>query len=122
MAQKFYFHDASSAVSGTLPATGTSQSATSPSVTATGAGTNRTMDGSKGTTQASAAMTTLANTSAQPSWFRRFVSPTLKAQTIASGNWQLSLAGSENNANANIHFTGCAYIWRPSTGALVGSR
>jgi hypothetical protein len=117
--QKFYLHDANSAVSGTLP-TG-EHSASSPSVTASGATTPRTMTGTAGSSQASAALTTGANNSAQPSWFRTFVSVPLAAQTIGAGNWQLSLAGKEANASSNLHFTAVIYAWRPSTGAVVGS-
>ena len=119
MATKFYFHDATTGNTGTLPAG--KHSASTPSVTATGANTQRSMDGTKGTTQTSSALTTLASTSAQPCLFRMFESTPLQAQTISAGNWQLSMAGSEANANANLHFTACVYVWRPSTGAVVGS-
>ena len=117
--QKFYFHDAATGNTGTLPAG--EHSASTASVTATGANTQRSMDDTIGVSQTSIALTTLANTSAQPCLFRMFESLPLAAQTIAAGNWQLSLAGSEANANSNLHFTACVYAWRPGTGAVVGS-
>lgn len=120
--QKFYLHAATTPLTGTLPGA-TTQSATSPSVTATGASTNRTMDGTIGTSQTSAALTTLANTTAQPSWFRRFLSPALAAQTItaAANTWQLHIAGSVSSTNSNFDAAnGVCYVWRPSTGSLVG--
>ena len=101
--QKFYFHDAATGNTGTLP-TG-ENSASTASVTATGANTQRSMNDTIGVSQTSIALTTLASTSAQPCLFRMFESLPLAAQTISAGNWQLSLAGSESNANSNLHFT-----------------
>ena len=116
--QKFYFHDAS-ASGGTLPNTEHSaQSATKQDATAT---TARTMTASAGSSQASATFTLNSSASAQRSWFRTFVSAPLAAQTIGAGNWQLSAAASEGNADSNLHLTCVIYAWRPSTGAVVGS-
>ena len=117
--QKFYFHDATTSNTGTLPSG--EHSASSPSVTETTATTQRSMDGSAGSSQTDAHLTSLANTTAQPSLFRMFESGPLAAQTIAAGNWQLSMAAKEDAAAANMHLCMCLYAWRPSTGAVVGS-
>lgn len=121
--QKFYFHDAASGVVGTLPSASTQAQIVTPAVTATGAGTNRSMDDTAGVSQVSVAATSLATTGTpDPIWFRRFVSPPLAAQTIASGAWTLSGAGSESSTNSNFQFNfGSLYAWRPGTGAIVGS-
>jgi hypothetical protein len=120
--QNFYFHDAATTIGGTLPATGSSQSATTPSVTATGAGTNRSMDSTIGSLQASGALTSLAQLTTQSNWYRRFVSPALAAQTIAAGNWLLALAIQQSNTSGNLNVPrGVLYAWRPSTGAKVGN-
>jgi hypothetical protein len=120
--QKLYLHDAATGNTGTLPSGKQSATTDAQSSTPTGKNTQRSMDGTAGSSQTSASWSTLANTSAQPTMLRMFESGPLAAQTIAAGNWQLSMAGIEANANANLHFTACVYVWRPSTGALVGSR
>jgi hypothetical protein len=120
--QKFYLHDAATGNTGTLPSGTHSATTDAQSSTPTGKNTQRSMDGSHGTSQTSASWSTLANTSAQPTLLRMFESGPLAAQTIGAGNWQLSMAGVEANANANLRFTACVYVWRPGTGALVGSR
>lgn len=121
---KFYFHDAvqSNWGGGTLPDTGTALSGT-PTVTASGAGTNRSMDGTIGLAQTSAALTTSATTLTQSNWFRRFVSAPLAAQTIASQTITLRLAASESNANSDMfeNNPGGLFQWRPSTGVSIDS-
>jgi hypothetical protein len=121
--QKFYFHDATSTVVGTLPGAST-QSATTPNVTATGAGTNRVMDGTIGASQTFAVLTTLAQQTLQSNWFRRFISPPLAAQTIAqpNNNWTVSDAVSESSTNSGGGTAyGCCYVWRPGSGTKVGN-
>lgn len=116
---KFYLHDATTSVTGTLP--GGTAVAGSPSVTATGATTNRTLDGTIGTTQASASLATLAQTAAQSGFLRRLVSGPLGAQTIAAQTITFSGAFSESNNSSDFIPTIGLYAWRPSTGALVGT-
>lgn len=126
MTQKFYLHNATTALGGTLPG-GTSTDVFDigvgfPTVTATGASTNRTMDDTIGSSQVSQALTTSATTSIQKNWFRRFLSPALGAQTFPAGStiaW--SLGASESNANSDMFEAGTFYIaqWRPSTGAVI---
>lgn len=121
---KWYLHNAASSVSGTLPGTGSSQSSTTPSQIATGAGTNRLMDGTIGTSQVSIAQASLGQTAAQTVFFRRFVSPLLAAQTIpASASTLAARVGDQTSNSTNSSFFipyPVVYVWRPSTGALVG--
>src|SRR5215831_17690509 len=119
----WFFHDAASGVSGTLPGAAT-QSTTAPGVTASGASTNKTMNGTKGTAQVAPTLTSLASTSRQNNWFRRFISPALAAQTVPAGTtslWNIWIGASASNSSGGWSCTrGCIYVWRPSTGALVG--
>jgi fibronectin-binding autotransporter adhesin len=114
--QKFYLHDAALSPAPSPNAPGASSlSGATPGVTATGASTNRAMTGSAGSAQASAALSTLASTTAQVNWFRRFVSAPMAAQTIGAGNWVLSGAASESAAQSNlILWRGGVYRYRPS--------
>lgn len=120
---RLYLRDATTTVGGTLPGAAT-QSAQVANVTATGASINRSLSTTIGTLQTSAALSTLAQTTLQRNWFRRFLSPALAAQTLAAastGNsWGLTAGVSEANANSNFLITFVIYVWRPSTGALVG--
>lgn len=113
---KFYFHAASAAVSGTLPSS--TVSATSP--TQTVSGTNRAMNPTIGTSQTSFALTTLANTSAQPSLLGRFISAPIEAQTIGANGPTVQIGASLSSTNSNFHFSHSTVVWRPSTGAVVG--
>jgi hypothetical protein len=118
---KFYFHDAASPNLGTLPGAGTT-SAVTPSVTAAGAGTNRDMDQTIGTAQANAALDTLAVTTLQRNWFRRFLSRPLAAQTLPTGAWTLQAAASEAAGASNMLVWGAVIkVWRPSTGTVVAT-
>jgi len=121
MTQKFYLHTATSGATGTLPGA-SSQSGTTPSVTSSGATTNRTMDGTIGSSQVSQALTTLAQTGAQQNWMTRHISNPLAAQTIAAGTWTLSAALSQSNTASAVKLElGAIYIWRPGTGTKVGN-
>lgn len=120
--RQFYLRDATTSVGGTLPAA--TQSASAANVTATGANTNRTLGTLPGAAQTSAALTTLAQTTLQKNFFRRFVSASLVAQTIpvasAQNPWQLTIGVSESNTNSNMLITMVVYVWRPTDGTLVG--
>lgn len=121
--QKFYFHDAASSVTGTLPGASDGSSVT-PTVTATGASTNRSMNDTIGTSQIAGSLTTASQTTQQINWYRRFLSPALAAQTItaALSTWSLHIAIGESSTNAAHTFSRCVlYVWRPSTGGLVGT-
>jgi hypothetical protein len=118
---KLYFHDAATPNTGTLPAA-TTLSATTPNVTAPGAGINRDMDETIGTAQASSALTTAAQTALQRNWYRRFLSRPLAAQTLPTGVWTIQGGASESNAASNMFPWGAVIsVWRPSTGAPVAT-
>jgi len=100
MATRLYFHNASNAQTGTFPTV--EQSAAAATQTATGANTLRTMDTSLGTTVASLAVTTGANTTAQNHFMGYFCSPPLDvAQTVGGGTMILNGAETESNLAAN---------------------
>ncbi len=114
---KFYVHDAATTVTGTLPGAG-SQSATTPAETASGASTNRSMDGNAGASEVSVTTTVLALDATI--WHRRFVSPTLATQDVKVGNWTIFGAASESIGTVNAQFIGgVLYQWRPSTGSRI---
>lgn len=94
-----------------------------PTVSASGASTNRKMDETPGVSQVSAALTTAAQTSLQTNWFRRFVSNELASQNPGTVTLTLRLGASESNANSDMFESGLVYalIWRPSTGATIWS-
>jgi len=118
---KLYFHDAATPDTGTLPGASTI-SATSPSVTASTAGTNRDMNTTIGASQTSSALTTLGNTSLQTHWFRRFLSRPLAAQTLPTGGWTIDGAAAESTLSTHLWPWGIVLkVWRPSTGATVAT-
>lgn len=118
---KFYFHDATTTDIGTLPG-GTTTSAVAPNVTATGASTNRDMNQTLGVAPVSPALNTLAVTTLQRNWFRRFVSRPLAAQTLPSGFWTMQGVAFESNTASNMLVWGAVIkVWRPSTGAVVAT-
>lgn len=121
MPTRLYFHNATSALSGTFP-TG-EQSAATANVTATGAATMRVMDLNIGAGQTSINITTGANTNAQNNFLRTFVSPPLIGdQVVGGGNMILNAAEQESSLNANFWINSCCvYVWRPSTGTKVGN-
>jgi hypothetical protein len=115
---KFYLHQAVTTATGTLPGATSYVSAQAPA--ASTSLTNRSMDGTVGTSQSSSAITTLANTSAQPTPIARFISAPIAAQTIAQQNFIVHAAGSDSNTNSNFGGIWSLVVWRPSTGAIVG--
>ena len=122
MATKFYLHDATTSNTGTLPTGKHSATTDAQTGTPTGKNTQKSMSATIGTAQTSASWSTLAVTTAQPTLLRMFESGPLQGQVIGAGTWQLSMAAIEANANANLHLCACVYVWRPSTGAIVGTR
>ncbi len=118
---KLYFHDAATPNAGTLPGAST-LSATTPNVTAATAGTNRDMNQTVGAAQASSALTTLAQTTLQKNWLRRFLSRPLAAQTLPTGVWTIQGGASESSTNSNMLPWGAVIkVWRPSTGTTVAT-
>src|SRR4051812_41201924 len=118
--QKLYLHAATTSDTGTLPSS--SPLGGTATNSAPGAATNRAMDGTVGASQTSATLSTTATTSAvSQNWFARFLSAPLAAQTIPSGTWTLSIAGSESNTNSDFAPSVDISVWRPGTGAAVGT-
>jgi len=120
MTTKLYLHAASHALTGTFP-TG-EQSAATPGWSATGAATLRKMDTTIGTAQTSLSGTSLANTSLQLPFMGFFVSPPLNGNQSVTAVFRLNVALTQSNTQMNLgqYLTTCLYVWRPSTGAVVG--
>ena len=127
MTRRFYLHDATTTNTGTLPGAssvaGNPATGTAPNVTAAGASTNRSMDGTVGSSQVSASLTTLAQTTTQRNWMRRFLSAPLVAGSYGGSEIvTIHIGASEENAASNFSLEMRCGMWRPSTGALVWSR
>lgn len=121
--ERFYLHDATTSVSGTLPSSAT-LSSTASSVSVTGSGTNRTMNDTIGASQVSQAWTTLANQNAQPTFVRRYLSEPLGVNSFGTGGLaNAALFGGLQQSNTNSRFapTFKLWIWRPSTGDIVAT-
>lgn len=125
MATKLYFHNATSTVSGTLPST--NQSALTLNKLSDAVTVNRSMNTTIGTSQVSKAIATDAVTTQQNLYYTRFISMELGSQTISANTWDYNFAAQCNNLNANFPvdtsgpvYINC-YVWRPSTGAKVGT-
>jgi hypothetical protein len=99
------------------------QSSSTPNWSATGATTLRTMDTIVGTSQASLAGSSNAISTAQNGFLGYFCSPKLSgAQNVSSGSMVFLAAEAESNASSNFCVNGLEiYVWRPSTGAKVGT-
>lgn len=122
MTLKFYLHDATTTDTGTLPASGATVSGDTPGAGVTIALTNKTMNGTIGTAQASIAKTTLANTADQAVPIGRWLSDPIAAQTIAGAQTlTIHCGGSQSNTSSSFTITLNVQLWRPSTGAVVGA-
>ena len=121
MPTRLYFHNATSTLAGTFPAG--EQSSVTANVTATGAATMRVMNTNIGAGQTSINITTSASTAARNNFLRTFVSPPLVGdQVVGGGTMILNTADQESNLSANFWVNSLnVYVWRPSTGALVGT-
>lgn len=106
-----------------MPASGVWISTTgSASWVATGAGSNRVMDASVGTSQTTQTGNTAASLASQNGWLGRWVSAPIAAQTIAAAqSVNLSAAWAESNATSDFIPAVSVCVWRPSTGAKVGT-
>lgn len=118
-------HNAATPNTGTMPTTDVLSTHLGAGSDATGALTPRAADGTIGTANpdTEATATAAANTSAQRLILRRFVSPPLAARTFATadGTWTYSFGAYQSNANHQGLYHMRMFIWRPSTGAQVGS-
>lgn len=132
MATRFYLHDATwtpgSGDTAPVPLlTGRPVNSAALVTQAPGLSTLRKMDTSIGTgPQIDAAATTQASTTRQTTVYRVFVSPPLQGgfsvPSAASVNYRWNVADSQTNSAA-AHIVNCAhvYVYRPSTGAIVGT-
>lgn len=118
-----YLHDATSADTGTLPAATVSAGATAPDGIAVGGGVNRAMDTTIGSSQASGSVSQNPLTATNGRLLRRWVSDPLAAGVAFNNttNWTLALASSETPATSGQNFGWILLVWRPSTGARVGT-
>jgi hypothetical protein len=121
---RFYFHAATSGQTG-LPTT--EQSSLTVDNNGDAATVNRTMDTTKGTSQASISCNTNASASAQVAHFTRFVSKPFAQTSITAQTWNLSFAVDQSNVNTNFPVSGSgknawvsAYVWNPGTQTKVG--
>jgi hypothetical protein len=117
---KFYLHDVTTSDTGTLPSASHSTNAP-PSVTASGAATSRTLGATIGVLQTSGAGSTLSQTATQSMWIRTFCSDPIAAQTIPKQLYVFRCGASESNTNSTMGLGFTLYVWRPSTGAVIGS-
>jgi len=121
MATRLYFKDAANPLRGTFPSGEQSSSTASWSVT--GSNTLRTMNAQIGGLQASLAGATGTGTTLKLAFLGFFCSPMLRgAQTVGGGSIILNTADLETSLSDNFWVNALhTYIWRPSTGAKVGS-
>lgn len=124
MATKLYLLSTANALTGTFPTT--EQSSQTASWSMVGASSLLTMRGTKGGGQGSFSGTSLANTSLQTAFCGYFASDTLDVNQSVGGAGQtltLNLANRENNLSMNFgaDLRCNVYVWRPSTGAKVGT-
>src|SRR5262245_3528648 len=100
MPQRFYFHDAAASATNPLPGTGAMLAFGTVDNSASGATTNRLMDGNIGSGQTSASLSTSATTGTQTNAFRRFCTPDLAAQSVSvsASTFAVQIGASESNA------------------------
>lgn len=120
MVTRFYFHDATSTNTGTMPGAGTSASSTVPDWVYLD-GLMRAMDGTIGTAQTSKGFTTAAQTTTQAGMIVRFVSAPIAAQSLASQGITYSAAHSESSTSSDFLPSFVLSLWRPSSGAYVAT-
>lgn len=121
-------HNATSAVSGTLPST--EQSTKTAAANYEAQTTNRSMNTTIGTAQQSL---TFVNTSTRTNatlYCTKFVSANLNQTSIAANTWTYNFAAQTSQVTSITHYpvpSGsdsvpmCCYVWRPSTGAKVSN-
>lgn len=124
MATKLYLLSAANPLAGTFPTS--EQSSQTASWSMTGASSLLAMRGTKGTAQGSFSGASLASTSPQIAFCGYFASDTLDVdQSVGGGGQTLTLNIANRETSLNMNFGSdlrCnVYIWRPSTGAKVGT-
>jgi hypothetical protein len=124
MATRLYLNDAVAwpDVTGTLP-TGSNSTHIFSDHTWADATTLRSMGTSPGVAQVGPTDLTDADTNLHNHFIRFFMSrPLASNQTVGGGTVTINVADSESNTSANWVINNAAvYVWRPSTGAVVGT-
>jgi hypothetical protein len=121
MATKLYLHDNALVLSGTFP-TG-EQDAVTADFSATGAATLRELNQVPGAAMANRSAATSATTSAQSGFMGMWATPPLSGSHALGGGAEtlaINIGADESNLSANLDWRAHAYVWRPSTGAVVG--
>lgn len=124
MATKLYLLSAANPLTGTFPTT--EQSSQTASWSMTGASSLLAMRSTKGTAQGSFSGASLASTSPQIAFCGYFASDTLDVDQSVGGAGQtltLNIANRETSLSMNFgaDLRCNVYVWRPSTGAKVGT-
>lgn len=126
MVTRFYTHAASSTATGTLP---TTKQSTQTVTTGFDAFTvNRSMDTIVSTGTQTDISATLAGAGSTTTFhMTRFISKPLDQTSIAANTWTISVACWSNSSlpfypsRSNSLIPSCVYVWRPSTGAKIGT-
>jgi len=128
---KLYFHNATSAVAGTLPSN--EQSTKTPHDVYEAASINRSMNTTIGTAQVTKSFNIAENVAAGgvDLYVTKFISEPLNQTGLSANTWTYNFAcRSSDNTAVDDYPTGvtpstavplCCYVWRPSTGAKVGN-
>lgn len=121
MSTTFYFRDASFNYPGTMPSG--EQSSSSPSWSASGATTLRTLSYQKGGSVTSLSGNSSATIFKQRGFMGMFATPPLRgAHTIGAGDLTFNCADQEDSDAMNFWVNALnVYVWRPSTGTKVGT-
>ena len=117
---KFYLHRGTTTNTGTLPSA-TQMSAALTTTSATGAGTNRVMDTTIGASTQTSLVAATAAQATNITWFGRWCSAPLAAQTLTSSQVFIGKAGwqqSNTNSAMSAWLRVALFIWRPDTGAI----
>lgn len=119
MPTRLYFRDDAHSLTGTFPVT--EQSTAVANWTANN--TLKTLELTTGTAMVSHTGTSAATTAAQSGMMGRFVTmPLSGAQTVGGSPMVMNVAESEGNLASNFWVNAIhVFVWRPSTGALVGT-
>lgn len=97
------------------------KSTTLPTGVQQGAGGNLRFQGTTNASNQSPFVTMLNNGSTQTAYFGKWISPPLTAQTIPSGTYTFKFGGYIESSGPVYNFAPCLYLYRPTTGAVVGS-
>lgn len=125
MATRFYLHAAASAVGGTLPSS--KRSTMTATSTFDAYSVNRVMDTSVGAAQTDITATK-TNAGTPRMYMTRFISPNIDQTSIAANTWTMNIAAWASSSlpyypasGSSGYIPACLYVWRPSTGAVVGN-